>query len=81
MFPILLSDNIPFLHYCICFVVSEFYVQRRVMFIVYCVLPTESLCAGLTKGTACNKDLRSQKLHSEAAGRRGADVAVNGLQR
>ena len=61
-------------------------MSNRVMFIVYCVCRTESLLcaglgAGLTKGTACNKDLRSQKLHSEAAGRRGADVAVNGLQR
>ena len=48
-------------------------MSNRVMFIVYCVCQTESLhCAGLgaglTKGTASNKDLRSQKLHSEAAG-------------
>ena len=39
------------------------------MFIVYCVCQTESIHwpggSGLTKGTAGNKDLSSQKLHSE----------------
>ena len=51
------------------------------MFIVYCVCQTEPIhCtggSGLTKGTACNKDLRSQKLQSEAR----PDVSGECLQR
>ena len=72
MFPILLSDDTPFLHYCICFVVSEFYVQQGYVYCLLCLSdwksPLRRAGCGLTKGTASNEDLRSQKLHSEAAG-------------
>ena len=72
MFPILLSDSIPRIHYCFELCFSSFYVQQSYVYCLLCLsdwltvsIHWARLGAGLTKGTACNKDLRSQKLHSE----------------